>query len=63
LTLELDTTGSQLRGEVRDEYGDVHAFSGWIGLAAALEQSLAPSVGADAAETDATGPSLREGSE
>jgi hypothetical protein len=59
LTLDLDATASQLHGELRDEHGDARAFSGWLGLAAALEQTLDADVRADEPEIQATTPSPR----
>jgi hypothetical protein len=54
LALELDaTTPSQLRGELRDEHGDARAFTGWLGLAAALEQMLGEGARAAAPEVPA----------
>ena len=40
VTLEIDSTSDPIRGVARDELGAERPFSGWIGLAAALEQAL-----------------------
>jgi hypothetical protein len=53
LALELDATTSQLRGELRDEHGHARTFSGWLGLAAALEQTLGEGAPAAAPEVQA----------
>ena len=39
VTLELE--GEPIRGVARDEDGGEHAFTGWLGLARALEAFLA----------------------
>jgi hypothetical protein len=53
LALDLDATTPQLRGELRDEHGDARAFTGWLGLAAALEQTLGEGAPAAAPEVQA----------
>ena len=60
LSLNLDATTSQLRGELRDEDGGARAFTGWLGLAAALEQTLDEGARAEAAETRAAPTLQRE---
>ena len=44
LTIDVDATPSKLEGEVRDEDAGAHPFTGWLGLAAALEEALGESV-------------------
>lgn len=40
MTLEVDTTSDPIRGIARDERGGERPFSGWVGLATALELAL-----------------------
>ena len=40
VTLELDPTAEPIRGVARDEHGAEHPFTGWVGLARALELTL-----------------------
>lgn len=40
VTLEVDTTSDPIRGIARDERGGERPFSGWVGLATALELAL-----------------------
>jgi hypothetical protein len=40
LTLEIDSGTSPLAGVLHDAHGVTHPFSGWVGLAAALEHAL-----------------------
>jgi len=40
LTLELDSRSEPISGRMRDETGTSRAFSGWLGLAAALGSIL-----------------------
>jgi hypothetical protein len=40
VTLELDPTAEPIRGVARDERGAEHPFTGWVGLARALELTL-----------------------
>jgi hypothetical protein len=53
LALDLDATTARLRGELRDEHGDARPFTGWLGLAAALEQTLGEGARSAAAEVRA----------
>ena len=40
VTLEVDPASDPIQGIARDEHGAERAFSGWVGLAAALEHAL-----------------------
>ena len=40
LTLQIDPAANPIVGAVRDERGTNRTFSGWIGLAAALEHAI-----------------------
>ena len=40
LTLQVDPAANPIAGAVRDERGTNRTFSGWIGLAAALEHAI-----------------------
>ena len=40
VTLEVDSISEPIHGIARDERGTERAFSGWVGLATALEQTL-----------------------
>ena len=40
VTLELDPSAEPIRGVARDEDGTEHTFTGWLGLARALELTL-----------------------
>lgn len=40
VTLEVDPTSDPIQGIARDERGTERTFSGWVGLAAALEHAL-----------------------
>jgi hypothetical protein len=40
VTLELDPSSDPIRGIARDELGVERPFRGWVGLAAALEQTF-----------------------
>ncbi len=40
LTLEVDANSDPIQGIARDELGDERPFSGWVGLATALEHAL-----------------------
>lgn len=40
VTLEVDPTSDPIQGIARDERGAERTFSGWVGLAAALEHAL-----------------------
>ena len=40
VTLEVDPTSDPIQGIARDERGAERPFSGWVGLAAALEHAL-----------------------
>ncbi|HTP20771.1 MAG TPA: hypothetical protein VMJ65_14265 [Solirubrobacteraceae bacterium] len=40
VTLEVDPSSDPIRGIARDELGVERAFRGWVGLAAALEQTF-----------------------
>lgn len=40
VTLEVDPTSDPIQGIARDERGAERSFSGWVGLAAALEHAL-----------------------
>ena len=40
VTLEVDPTSDPIQGIARDERGAERTFSGWVGLATALEQAL-----------------------
>jgi hypothetical protein len=40
VTLEVDPTSDPIQGIARDEHGAERSFSGWVGLATALEHAL-----------------------
>jgi hypothetical protein len=40
VTLEVDSSSDPIRGIARDELGMERPFRGWLGLAAALEQTF-----------------------
>ncbi len=40
VTLEVDPTSDPIQGTMRDEHGAERSFSGWVGLATALEHAL-----------------------
>jgi hypothetical protein len=40
VTLELDPSSDPIRGIARDEHGAERPFTGWLGLARALEAAL-----------------------
>ena len=40
LTLEVDANSNPIQGIARDELGEERPFSGWVGLATALEHAL-----------------------
>jgi hypothetical protein len=40
VTLEVDRSSDPIRGIARDEFGVERPFRGWVGLAAALEQTF-----------------------
>ena len=47
VTLELDPSAQPIRGVARDEHGAEHPFTGWLGLARALELTLDAAAGAE----------------
>ena len=49
LVVELDHDGEGIAGQVRDPTGSSVPFSGWLGLAAAIEQLAPPRAGPQAA--------------
>jgi hypothetical protein len=49
VTLEVDPTSDPIQGIARDEQGAERPFTGWIGLATALELALEVRGGADRA--------------
>jgi hypothetical protein len=50
VTLELDPSAEPIRGVARDERGAEHPFTGWLGLARALELTLDSAAGLEAPE-------------
>jgi hypothetical protein len=60
LALDLAATTPQLCGELRDEHGDARTFTGWLGLAASLEQMLGEGARAANPESRAAPPLPQE---
>jgi hypothetical protein len=60
LTLELAAERITIAGRVSDERGTSIEFSGWVGLASALERALAPAAPADAEKMSSHSSCARE---